>query len=66
MDETLLDFIKKIYADIQESNNQIKNRLDALDNAITEIKIKTSEKYKSIKNELESIQDKILETKYDV
>lgn len=66
MDEVMMDFMKKMYAEMQENHMQIKNKLDVLENTIAEIKIQTGENTKNIEKELENVHEEILEVKYSI
>lgn len=64
--DLILDYTKKIYAEMQENHKQIKDRLEVLENTVAEIKTKTIENSKSIGKELEDIQEKLLEIKCSI
>jgi peptidoglycan hydrolase CwlO-like protein len=65
MEETMMNFMKKMYAEMQEDNAQIKNKLDVLENTIVEIKNQMGENTKHMNKELERVHDEILEIKYN-
>lgn len=60
----ILDFVKKLYAEMQKDHEQMKDRLDALENTVREIKADLRENFKSMNKELESLQEEILYIKY--
>lgn len=53
-----------MYAEMQKDHEQMKDRLDALENTVREIKADLRENFKSMNKELESLQEEILYIKY--